>query len=94
MLMVNLLEFVCIFLWFLPDTVSGHGVVLLCAFFFFGFALFCLVSFSQYVGFALVWIKKNQIRSNAFSSRSSLDLWGHFKNTANDIQHCSLKGRE
>ena len=80
MLMVNLLEFVCIFLWFLPDTVSGHGVVLLCAFFFFFcFALFCLVLFSQYVGFALVWIKKNQIRSNAFSSRSSLDSVGTFQ---------------
>ena len=64
MLMVNLMELICVFLWFSPDTVSDHGLVLLCAFFFY-LLLFCLVSFSQYVGFALVWIKK-QIRSNGF----------------------------
>lgn len=34
LLMVNLTELIRIFLWFLPDTVCGHGVVLLCCCFF------------------------------------------------------------
>lgn len=43
MLMVNLMELIRIFLWFLPDTVSGHGVVLLCRFSF----SFVLLGFLQ-----------------------------------------------
>lgn len=68
MLVVNLMELIRIFLWFIPDTVSCPGVVLLCLIalllssfslrsfllsFFFLFFLFCLVFyFLTLFGFA------------------------------------------
>lgn len=61
-LMLNLLELIRIFLWFLPDTVSGHGLPLCVFLSFFSFsALFCFLFFGPCV--RLVWIQK-QIRSN------------------------------
>ena len=67
-------------------------VLLLFFFFFFVLLFFC----SEYVGFALVWIKKrkkqNRSEVMALSPRSSLDFVQTFQTTANYIRHCSLKG--
>ena len=100
MLMVNLMELIRIFLWFLPDTVSGHGVVLLCFvcfFLFVCFSVFCfvLLCFVQSVCRLCIGLDKetDQKSLTALSPRASLDFVETFQNTegGKNIQYYSLK---